>query len=397
MRTDILKNKSLKRIPDNPGYDEDYMQDDTYDDYENDHTGYLTGESDAEEDTEEGDLDRLPDDVGKDSEDEGIPVHHTEDYDVYSVSDIDDDTDPYDYIVGTHIRRYNRKGKLRFIAKASDYLESTRDEHIPAFAAQSAFFLFLSFFPIISLVLTFTDIFPFSKDELLRVIYQVIPADFEPLILQIVNDIYQNASSSVAVISFIIALWSAAKGFMSIRDGLNEVYRARDNRNYVVARSISMIYTAVFIVILVALILLNIFGRQIAVWLMTKYPDSRQVTIFVYSFRSFASFVVVFVLLVMMYSFVPNRKLHVARQIAGAMFAAFAWVGIARLFSIFIDHYLGHSSVYGSLTTVVLVMIWLYYVCFMIFIGGMINEFIYEYYYRSRKLKKRLKTDIRDR
>ncbi len=368
----------------------DYMEDDTFEeDYYQEHTTENLVSQDSFDVPEN--LDLTADEEYVISPTEELTGHHTEDYDDYNVADVDDETDLYEYIQGTRIKRYNRKGNLRFIAKVLDYLDSTLDEHVPAFAAQSAFFLFLSFFPIISLILTFTDIFPFTKDELLRFIYHVIPADFEPLIYQIVNDIYNNASSSVAVISFIIALWSAAKGFMAIRNGLNEVYRSRDTRNYVISRSISMIYTAIFIAIIIVLVLLNIFGRQIAQWLIAKYPDSQNLTVFVYSFRSLASFFVVFVLMDLLYTFVPNRKLSPIRQITGAMFAAIAWVGIAKLFSQIVDHYIGSSSVYGSLTTVVLIMIWLYYVCFVIFIGAMINEFIYEYYYRDRIVKQKKK------
>ncbi len=400
-----LKNIHIKKIPDDVNYNEDYMQDDTYDDYDPAFPDGITVAV-ADGDDPESYVDDMNHTDGKgsnvrqkykdkqylmdeDEESEELTVDPDDDDDIFNVSDIDDEMDRDEYIPGTKIRKHDKNGKVRFIAKVFEYLDGTRDEHIPAFAAQSAFFLFLSFFPIISLVLTFTDIFPFTKEELLRLIYQVIPADFEPLIYQIVDDIYKNASSSVAIISLVIALWSAAKGFMAIRNGLNEVYRSRDTRNYVVSRSISMIYTAVFIVIIVVLILLNIFGRQIAGWLIARYPESQQVTVFVYSFRSIASFVVVFVLLVLLYTFIPNRKLHLMRQIAGAMFAALAWVGIARVFSLVVDNFIGNSSVYGSLTTLVLIMIWLYYVSLMIFIGAMVNEFIYEYYYRDRKKRKR--------
>lgn len=276
-----------------------------------------------------------------------------------------------------------------FFDKLYAYYLGTQDEHISAFAGQSAFFIFLSFFPIVSILLTLSNILPFSQSEILGVLFRFIPGNFQGAIEGIINDIYSNTNSSIVIISVIMALWSAAKGFMSLRNGLNEVYRSRDKRNYVVVRSISMAYTAIFIILIISMAVVNIFGEEIADWLVTNYPNSEQVTFFIYSFRNIASILIMFVFILFLYTFVPNKRMSILRQVSGAMIASTAWLLISKVFSRFFSYYVQYSTVYGSLTTVVLIMTWLYFAMYIIFIGAMWNQFIYENYYTNRKTAKR--------
>ena len=81
------------------------------------------------------------------------------------------------------------------------------------------------------------------------------------------------------IISIIIAIWSAAKGLTAVRYGLNEVYRSRESRNYLIIRSISAIYTILFVVLVLFLIPLNMFGTQIALYILNKFPNLTHVTL----------------------------------------------------------------------------------------------------------------------
>ena len=117
------------------------------------------------------------------------------------------------------------------------FVNSTADEHMGAFAAQSAFFIFLSFFPIVNILINIPRYLPITDDQLLEILYAVLPSRFETYVGNIVADMYKNSSGSVAIISVVIAVWSAAKGIMAIKYGLNEVYRSRQTRNYFIIRS----------------------------------------------------------------------------------------------------------------------------------------------------------------
>ncbi|MCR5214584.1 MAG: YihY/virulence factor BrkB family protein [Eubacterium sp.] len=257
------------------------------------------------------------------------------------------------------------------------FIKGTADEHMGAFAAQSAFFIFLSFFPIINIIITLPAFLPFSKEQVLEVVYYVLPAEFETYIGGFINDMYDNSTGSITIISIVIAIWSAAKGLMAIRNGLNEVYRSRERRNYFIIRSISAVYTGVFIVLLLLLVPLNMFGTQIAIYILNKFPQYTNEAWMVMSLKGTATFILLFIMFELMYTIVPTKKLKFRNQVPGALFAAFAWVTVTKLFSIYVDAYASHSYMYGSLTTVVLLLFWMYFVIYLVFIGAQVNEYLH--------------------
>lgn len=247
-----------------------------------------------------------------------------------------------------------------------------------AFAAQSAFFILLSFFPLANILLMLTKYLPFTRAQLIAFIANLVPREFETYLVNIINDIYFNTANSFTVISVIIALWSAAKGIMAIRNGLNEVYDAREKRNYFVTRAISAIYTAIFIVMIIVIMVLNMFGNQIANWVIVTFPNFENVTTLIIGLRSIGSFILLFLFLWFMYTGMPNKKLKFIKQLPGAAFASLAWVVITRAFSWYLEVYGSKSSMYGSLTTIILIMFWLYFGVYVIFIGGQINVYLQE-------------------
>ena len=267
--------------------------------------------------------------------------------------------------------------------RLKNFIQGTADEHIFAFAAQTAFFLFLAFFPLVSLIMSLSAFLPITQNQLIELICNVLPARFEDYVISIVNDIYEGRSYTMTIVSAGIALWSAAKGLLALRLGLNEVYRSREQRNILIIRGISSAYTALFLVMLVLMIPLNMFGTQIALFVINKFPDFDNVTMLVLGLRTLATFIILFLFFWMLFTIVPTRKLKAIRQVPGAVFTAIAWIAITKIMSLYIDQFMTNSYMYGSLTMVILIMLWLYFVSCMIFVGAQINEYLYLIKYKE--------------
>ena len=76
-----------------------------------------------------------------------------------------------------------------------------------------------------------------------------------------------------------------------------------------------------------------------------------------------------------MYRFVPGHKQGFKKQIPGAIVATLGWYIISWIFSIYLDTFKGFSVMYGSLTTIVLAMMWVYFCMYIILIGAEVNNF----------------------
>jgi membrane protein len=78
----------------------------------------------------------------------------------------------------------------------------------------------------------------------------------------------------------------------------------------------------------------------------------------------------------LLYLVIPNRKSKLLAELPGAVTTAGGWIGVSYLFSFYIDHRSGNSFAYGSLTTLALAMLWLYFCMYLLFVGAEINVFL---------------------
>ena len=95
--------------------------------------------------------------------------------------------------------------------------------------------------------------------------------------------------------------------------------------------------------------------------------------------RTVVAFFMLIAVSVSIYQFLPNRKSKLRYQLPGAVFTAVGWCGASLLFSVYMDIFKGFSNMYGSLTTIVLIMLWLYVCMYVVLLGGEINVFAKEH------------------
>ena len=129
-----------------------------------------------------------------------------------------------------------------------------------------------------------------------------------------------------------------------------------------------------FAVVFLLTLVLLVFGNQIYMKIQSVFPLFEHVALFVISLRTIVSFLFLVGFFFALYLFVPNRKcISFAPELPGALLTAVGWMGFSYLYSFYIDHMASVSAMYGSLTAVVLCMIWVYACMYIMFIGAEIN------------------------
>ena len=245
-------------------------------------------------------------------------------------------------------------------------------DHVGAYAAQSAYFFMLCLIPIILLLITMVQYTPVTKADVMTAVIQVFPASVENLITSIVNQVY-NQSMGIIPVTIIVAMWSAGKGVLAMASGLNCIYSCRETRNYIVLRIRSTVYTLWFIVVIILLLVLSVFGNTLNLFIARHIPFLKRIADWLIETRAVITPTVLVIFSLMLYKFLPNRRGRFRDQLPGAMFAAVGWMVISWVFSIYLDVFKGFSSMYGSLTTIVLIMLWMYFCMYCILLGGEMN------------------------
>lgn len=269
--------------------------------------------------------------------------------------------------------------KLRdILGKASQIPGKITEDHVGAYAAQSAYFFMLCMIPIILLFLTMVQFTPITKADVMTAVIQVFPSSVDSMITSIVNQVY-NQSTGIIPVTLIVTLWSAGKGVLAMTTGLNCIFDCRETRNYVLLRIRATLYTIMFIVVILLLLVLSVFGNSLNLFVLEHVPFMSGIADWLIEARTIISPAVLVVFCLLIYTFLPNRKAKMLRQLPGAAFAALGWMIVSWIFSVYLDIFKGFSSMYGSLTTIVLIMLWMYFCMYSILLGGEVNVLLYQY------------------
>lgn len=270
----------------------------------------------------------------------------------------------------------------RLYKKAMGIGQQIADDHVGAYAAQSAYFFMLCMIPIILLLITLVQFTPVTKADVMTGVLQVFPASVDTLITSIVNQVY-NQSTGIIPITVIVALWSAGKGVLAMTSGLNCVYNCQETRNYIYIRIRATIYTVMFIIVIIFLLVLSVFGNSLNIFIGEHIVLIKNLADWLIQARIIITPTVLMVFCLFLYRFLPNRRDKFRRQLPGAVFAAIGWMVVSWVFSVYVDVFRGFSSMYGSLTTIVLIMLWMYFCMYSILLGGEINVIMCDKVFKS--------------
>ena len=272
------------------------------------------------------------------------------------------------------------KGRVKNIARKINRLASILgSHHTGAYAAQAAYFFVLSLIPIILLLLTMVQFTPVTRQDVMSAVTQVFPTTVEGLISSIVDQVYRQ-SSTIIPVTIIVALWSAGKGVLAMTSGMNLIYENTETRNYFYLRLRASFYTVIFLLAIVLSLSLSVFGNSISIIVYKHAPVLTTIMDFLIRIRTLLTLVVLTLFWDMVYKYLPNRtnlsKTTMKQQLPGAVFTSCGWLLISFIFSVYLDIFTGFSSMYGSLTTIILIMLWLYVCMYVILLGGELNALL---------------------
>ena len=239
---------------------------------------------------------------------------------------------------------------------------------VPLYAANASFYLVLSVFPAIVLVLALLPHTGLTEADLLSALHGVIPSVFEPALEWVVRDLGSNSSLTLISVSAIMAIWSSSRG----------VYGERESRGYVYTRLVSVLYTVLLLAALLLTLVLHVFGSQLTAWIAGKHVPILRLLSRVLRFRGLVLFALLTLLFWAILCVFPNRRIPLLRALPGAAGASLGWLVFSSLFSVYVQHFGSYSVFYGSLAGIAMAMLWLYVCMSILFYGGVLNCLLFE-------------------
>lgn len=261
---------------------------------------------------------------------------------------------------------------IRLIEEVKEMKRDMEKSHVGAYAAQSAYFIMLSFLPLIILFLSVIQFTGIGKADLYSLIQEVVPVGFQSWLLGIIDEMFSRTVATVSV-SALATIWSAGKSFMALNRGMNAICHVEKQQNYLLMRLRGAVFALAFVLLIVATLVLIVFGTSIHDLFAIYFPFLSIFTRIILSFRMVVMLGLFTFFFAFLYMVLPSRRAGFVEQFPGAIFAALGWYLFSYGFSIYIQ-YSNAFNMYGSLTTLVLLMFWLYAVTYIVLIGMELNQ-----------------------
>ena len=252
------------------------------------------------------------------------------------------------------------------------------EDDINGLSAQLAYFFLLSLFPLLIVIFTLLPYLPIPHQDMLGMISDFAPPDTMNLIEKNINDVMDHRNGGLLSFGIIGTIWSASNGINAVVRAFNKAYNVKESRSFIVSRGMAILLTFVMIFVFILAIIIPIFGREIGVFLFSQLGYTTQFLKLWNTLSWLVSAIILFSIFTGLYWIAPNVKLRCRSAIPGAAFATIGWIISSLGLSFYVGKISNYSLTYGSIGTIIVLMIWLYISAFIIIIGGEINAFYSE-------------------
>lgn len=263
-----------------------------------------------------------------------------------------------------YFSRKTKDGIRRYIMKIIDILKKPEMAILPG---QLAFFMLLSAVPIITLCGYGVSLFNVNTDSITKIIYDVVPGGAD-LLQPLFNGLRID---TMLIIVLIWMFYIASNGFNSVILASNEIYGIKHS-NFVKRRIKAILMTFATVIVFILLLLIPVFGNKILTLLHLNDFNTEFLTI--YSIiKGPLIWLILFIFIRTIYEFAPDRMRKKTHVNTGAFFTSICWVIVTSLYSQLANNMTNYSIIYGTLSNIAFLMMWLYFMSLVFVVGLSLN------------------------
>lgn len=261
------------------------------------------------------------------------------------------------------------------ISHIEDIKRGFQRSEIRTYAASTGFCMLMSLLPALLVISAILPLTSLDQRDVIDFLLMVFPDSSENLIKRICTETYQ-AAGGILPVSIIILLWSAGFGMMQLMKGLNSIYEVQEKRNYFLLRLVGTLYMLLVFALMLGILFLQVFAQQLVELWQTAAPYAPPPGILTSALRYVILFVASVVLFLLLYTSMPAKKMNPWNQLPGAIVAAAGWQVLGGLFALYTCYAPHLNAYYGSLTTFVVMLFWMYWSLYIMLFGAFLNRFI---------------------
>lgn len=251
------------------------------------------------------------------------------------------------------------------------------------YAAELSFYIIWAIVPIMLALANVIAILPLSEQDIVFFIERALPAEIETVLMPILENYLDNTSSSVFSLGLVISLWPASNVFNTLQRVLNTIYKADSRKNFFLARGFAYAFTLAIVFVFAALSFLLIFGETI----IELIKSFLHIDLFFLNFFIEQGFIIAllvfFLLLTIIYHFIPNVNWQFKYALPGAFFSLIGFGIVSQMFNLYLTFASNAATSNSTIGVLIVVIIWLYFNTMVLCIGAYVNVYYHDFKEKS--------------
>lgn len=269
-----------------------------------------------------------------------------------------------------------------FIKKMSELIIRPEMRILPG---QIAFFFVVSLIPLIALLGSIASNISTATEAMSSLIEELMPAGIGDYLLNAISSNNLNFNINAFFISAFIL---ASNGTHSMINASNEIYKIKP-KDYIRRRLKAIIMIIVLVILLTFLLLVPVFGDSIFNLIKEQITNEFALNLIykIYQFAKYPiSIIIIFCNIKLIYVIAPDDKIESKTTTKGSVFTTISWIISSEIYSIYVEKFTKYDIFYGSISNILVLLLWVYLLAYIFVLGMVINAG--DYKSKKQQLKK---------
>lgn len=238
--------------------------------------------------------------------------------------------------------------------------------------ANIAFNIILAIIPLLTIVVLIASYFDISIELVANLISDILPKQVSSVIIDVISG--KGFDRSVGIFT-IIAFVIASNGAYAIINTSDTLYKIKST-DIIKKRVSSIILLFIIIILFVFLLIVPIFGENILTLmrnarLFSKYADEVMILFNVIKWP--LTILIIYLNIKLIYTIAPSKNIRSEETTYGAIFTTVCWIIATVIFKFYINYFARYDILYGSLASIIILMVWANFIAYIFVLGMAIN------------------------
>lgn len=260
-----------------------------------------------------------------------------------------------------------------FLKKIIELIKKPEMRILPG---QLAFFLVISIIPIIALIGTIATTLSVSADTITLTIGESVPKEIANMLNEFIKG--QGINFNITIF-FLSAFFLASNGTHSMIITSNEIYKI-ESRDVISRRIKAILMIVVLVSLFTFLLVVPVFSDKLFSLVGYFVKDQTSLEFFYQIFRILKYPLIMFILyfnIKLLYVMAPDERIPSSSTTKGALFTTICWIIATEIYAFYIDTFSKYSIFYGSISNLLILLLWIYILSYIFVLGMGINAGTY--------------------